>query len=577
MCELILQNMKQRVEAILIKPNISIRGAMRVIQQETHKAPDTPGNIALAVDKDGKLIGIVTDGDIRRAILGGIDIDDCVDKIINTNPATFHKNTTTEEILEQTIDIVKERKTANSRLDVIITVDDDNKPHDVFPFFELWKRGEIKTRVVSIVGLGYVGLTLGLTLADLGFKVIGVDSNKKVVKQLKNKKSHIHERGIETLLNMHLNKNFFIQDKFENNDSDVYVICVGTPVNEQGRVNTEALKNALQYITNTIKKDDLVVLRSTIPVGSCRDIVVPFIEKKTNMKIGEDFHVGFAPERTIEGDALNELRTLPQVIGGYDKKSTELTVKLFKHLTDSIVLVDNIEDAEMVKLINNTYRDFTFSFANEMALICDKFNLDSHKVINAANYGYARSLVPKPSPGVGGYCLTKDPYILVDSVRKKGYDAKLPLLARNINDKMLDHVCEKVDTFAKKQKLTKSKIKIFAIGLAFKGEPETSDIRGSTSMTIINKLKKKYKNIVVYDPVIKKGEIKKLGLTHNTLNQGFKDADCVLVLNNHKSYKDLDIYKLLSTMNKSGMFFDAWHLFDKTAIEQINNIDYQSI
>ena len=569
--------MKQRVKAILIKPNISIRGAMSVIQQETHKAHDAPGNIALVVDRKNKLIGIVTDGDIRRALLKGASIDDCVDKIINTNPVTFHKNITTEEILEKTIEIVKERKTANKRLDVIITVDDDNKPYDVFPFFELWKRGEIKTRVVSIVGLGYVGLTLGLTLADLGFKVIGVDSNKEVIKKLKHKKSHVHERGIDALLNMHLNKNFFVQDRFENNDSDVYVICVGTPVDARGKVKIESLKNSLHYITNILKKDDLIILRSTIPIGSCRDIVIPFVEKKTKMKAGEDFHIAFAPERTIEGDALNELRTLPQVIGGYDKKSAELTVKLFKHLTDSIVLVDNIEDAEMIKLINNSYRDFTFSFANEIALMCEKFNLDSHKVISGANHGYERSLVPKPSPGVGGYCLTKDPFILIDSAKKKGYKAKLPLLARNINDKMIDYVCKKVDTFAKKNKKTKSKMKIFAIGLAFKGSPETSDTRESTSLMILNKLKKKYKNIVVYDPVVKKSDIKKLNLTYNTLNQGFKNADCVLVLNNHKSYKDLDVYKLLSTMNKSGMFFDAWHLFDKTAIEQVNNTDYQSI
>lgn len=554
---------------------MSIRQVMEVIQKEVHRAPDSPGGIALQIDKKGRLIGVVTDGDIRRALLGGVSINDSIDRVINRNPITLNKDLTPEEMLEKLVDEIKKR--SKRRLEVIATVDNQGRPYDVFNFFELWRKVEVKTRIISIIGLGYVGLTLALILADLGFKVIGVDSDKAIVENLNRKKSHVHEPGINTLLSRHLNKNFFVRHKFDNNDSDVYIICVGTPVNEKGKVEAEPLKEALLYITKILKRDDLVILRSTVPIGTCRSFVVPILEKKTKMEAGKDFFVSFAPERTLEGDALNELRSLPQIIGGYNKTSTDLTVKIFKSITDQIVLVDSLESAEMVKLLNNVFRDLTFSFANEVALICDKLGLNSFKVIKAANYGYLRSFIPSPSPGVGGYCLTKDPYILIESAKKIRQKARLPRLSREINDKMIDYVFERVSRFIEKNNKNRSKIKIFMMGMAFKGEPETSDMRNSTSLDVFRKLKKRYKNIFVFDPVVKREDLIKNGFKYSSIKNGFSNADCVLLMNNHKSYKDLDIYNLFSKMKKPGLFFDAWHIFDEIIIEPVDGITHQGI
>ncbi len=569
--------MKDRAKAALVKPEMTIKQVMAVIAQEVKLASDAPGGIALVVDKKNKLLGIVTDGDIRRAIVKGVDLNEKIKKIYNANPITFSKDLTPDEMLTEAIKTIKRRNFPSKKLNIIITLDDLGCPYDIFHFFELWQKAEVKTRTISIIGLGYVGLTLALTLAEAGFSVIGIDVDKNIVKNLNLKKSHIHEQGIDSLLERHINDNFFVRNEFGNNDCDVYIICVGTPVDKKGHIITKPLKITLRYIASVLKKDDLVILRSTVPVGTCRNLVIPELEKRAKMKAGEDFFVSFAPERTIEGEALKELKTLPQIIGGYNKHSVDLTVKLFKNITDSIVLVDNLESAEMVKLLNNAYRDLTFSFANEVALICDKFDLNSHRVISAANYGYSRSLIPQPSPGVGGYCLTKDPYIFVNSAKKMGQPARLSLVARKINDEMVDYVYQKVYSFLKENKKNNTKVKIFIVGLAFKGEPETSDIRGSTSVAIFGKLKKQYRNVVVYDPVIKKAEIESYGFKYSNLYQGFQEADCVLILNNHKSYLNLNIYDLLTKMKKPGLFFDAWHLFSKVITRPNSGIFYRGI
>lgn len=567
--------MKARAKVTLINAGHSIKQAMHSINEQPQRHAEAPGGVALVVDKKDKLVGVVTDGDIRRALLSGASLEDSIEKAMNRNPITFRKDLGPDELLVETIREINRRNIRNKRLDIIITVDEKGRPYDVFRFFDLWKNSEIKTRVVSIIGLGYVGLTLGLVLAEAGFKVVGVDRNRKVVSELNKRKSHIHEQGVDGLLHRHLGKNFFAQAKFKNNDSDIYIVCVGTSVDEKGKVRPAPLLDALAYITGLLKKGDLVVLRSTVSVGTSRNLVIPLLEKRTGMKAGEDFYVSFAPERTVEGKALIELRELPQVIGGFNKTSADMTAKLFNHLTSSIVSVEDLETAELVKLLNNSYRDLTFSFANEVALISDAYKLNTQKVIQAANYGYKRSTIPMPSPGVGGYCLPKDPYILVESARAAGVDARLPKLSREINNKMIDHVCQKIDEFLKDH--GKKRAKIFLVGLAFKGDPETRDTRGSTSVAIAKKLSKKYPNLFVFDPVLKRTDILAEGFRAANLKRGFRNADCVLILNNHESYRDMDIHSFLDQMRKPGLLFDAWYMFADILSEPIEGIEHKGL
>lgn len=570
--------MNERLHYITIAKEDTIRSAMERIESGVREDPPAPWGIALIMDDHKELLGITTDGDIRRAILSGKSLEDPIGDIMTTNPLTIKHADSPDEILTRFHKKIRSLKLAESRFHHIITVHDDGKVVDVFTPFELWKRSEVTIKTVAVIGLGYVGLTLALTLCEFGIRVIGVDVNEKVLEMLKNGTPHFYEKGLEALLKKHVNKNLILSTNVLENESDIFIVCVGTPVDSKGHVNDSYLRDAISKIGNVLKPHDLIVLRSTVPIGTCRNIVAPILEQESGLQPGSDYFLAFAPERTVEGKALEELRTLPQVIGGANKQSLDYTTRLFQIFTHTIVTVDNLEEAEAVKLLNNTFRDVSFSFANEVALSLSGHNLNARNVIHAANEGYVRNHIPYPSPGVGGACLVKDPHLFVESARSGGYEAKLPTLSREINESMIDFVVEKTDTFCEHTGKDPATAKIFLMGMAFKGMPETSDIRHSTSVDILKKLQDGYENIVIYDPVATKDDLMALesDVTKNVAT-GFAEADCVLVLNNHPSFKDLDIFKLVSTMKTPGMVFDAWGNFGAEQITAVEGIRYTGL
>lgn len=576
------KNVKKEVKMSKVLDYISCRkhtpiiDVMKIINRAPHH--DAPTGICLITEEDGTLQGIVTDGDIRRAILGYVPLSYPVEKIMTRNPITVPSNISYNEMVK----IVRKRITQyqehnripNNKINHIITVDENGKVKKILSFFDLFRRSEVRTREVCIIGLGYVGLTLALTLAEKNFHVVGVDLNDSIINSLKQKKSHIHEKGINKLLEEHINKNFMVYNKIPDSKQSIYVICVGTPVNK-GKLDYTALKNSLISVGKVLKQDDLVILRSTVSVGTSRNKAIPWLEESSGLKVGTDFFLSFAPERTVEGNALNELKTLPQIIGGFDETSVDLSTSFFKSITNQIITVDSLEEAEIVKLINNTYRDVTFAFSNELAIICDKFNINAARVIRAANNGYPRGNIPLPSPGVGGTCLKKDSYIFCESASKKGYNPKMAFLGRKINEKMIHHVVGKINDFFEKKGKKISDSKIFVLGFAFKGVPETSDIRDSTTLDVIKLLKEKSAEIYGYDPVVPVEEIKKLNVKACSLEEGFKNADCVLIMNNHPFYVEKNINNLVNNMNPDGLFFDTWNLFDDANFK--NKINYSTL
>jgi len=536
-----------------------------------------PWGIALVVEND-ELIGIATDGDIRKAILRDSDLEDSIESIMTKNPTTIRHSENPDQILSQFHKTIREKQLPESHFHHIITIDDEGKLVDIFTPFELWKRSEVSIKTAAIMGLGYVGLTLALTLCEYGIRVIGVDTNEDIITKLRKGEPHFYEKGLDALLKKHANKNLILSTNLRENDSDIYIVCVGTPVDEKGNVNDTYLREAITEVGQQLKSHDLVVLRSTVPIGTCRNLVAPILESESNLKPGKDYFLSFAPERTVEGKALEELKTLPQVIGGANKLSLDYTAQLFKIFAHTIVNVDSLEEAEGVKLLNNTFRDISFSFANEVALSFEGHNLNARNVIRAANEGYVRNHIPTPSPGVGGACLVKDPYLFAESARNGGYTAKLPGISRSINESMIDFVVRKVDTYCAEYGKDPATAKIFLMGMAFKGNPETSDIRHSTSVDILMKLKNSYENIVIYDPVATKTNLKTLGTQIvDSPKEGFLDADFVLVLNNHPSFTDLDIFSLTSTMQDSGMLFDPWGHYSPEQIQANTGIRYTGL
>ena len=428
---------------------------------------------------------------------------------------------------------------------------------------------------ICVVGLGYVGLTLALTLSDLGIKVSGIDTNKETTKKLNQSVATISEKGLEELLKKNINKNFQIIENFENKEFEIFVISVGTPLNENKKPILEYIVSATNEIGSVLKKGQTIILRSTVPVGTTKNIIIPILEKKSGLKAGKDFEVSFAPERTAEGVALSELRKNPQIIGSLTEKGFEKTKQLFLKMTKTILPVSNIETAEMMKLIDNSYRDVHFAYSNEIALICEMLKIDARECIEKANFEYPRNQIPMPSPGVGGPCLSKDPYILVDVANTFDYDPKLISHSRWVNENVPIFLSSKIIKKLEKLDKKNEEIKIFVIGFAFKGNPQTDDIKESSTIVLVNELKKKFANIQGYDPVVSKKQIEDLGVRYTEFEEGFIDSDCIIIMNNNKSYFSHDIENLMNKTNKPCIFVDTWSMFKEFMNKK--NINYTSV
>jgi UDP-N-acetyl-D-mannosaminuronic acid dehydrogenase len=568
--------MKDKLSHISIKKDANLRETMSAMERNKPSVTGIPSGIALITDDKNVLLGIVTDGDLRKAISKGVDLGSSVSNIMNKTPLVIQGDQSPRQILSYVADKSRDGKWDRAHFDKLVFVDENFSPTNVVALYDLWKSSDARYKQIGVVGLGYVGLTLAVTLADLGFTVRGYDTNPAVVKSTKRGEPHFFEKGLHKMLKDHLDKNFTVVNGFEGKHGcDVYFIAVGTPI-KKGDVDLVYIKAVAEYLSKVIKSGDLVILRSTVPLGTTRDVVIPILEKGSKLKVGEDFLVAFAPERTIEGKAIEELRSLPQVVGGYNYASTELASNIFSIMTKSIVPVDSLEEAEMVKLVNNTYRDVTFAFANEISIIARKWNLNTKKVIEAANLGYERSSVPFPSPGVGGYCLEKDPLILMGSAKTKGHTSHLFKHARMVSDVMLDSIEKDITKFVKKNKIKPQEARICILGFAFKGKPATSDVRGSTTYGLIDKLRKNgFKHISGYDPYVQKFDIQKANVKHLTkLDTVLGEHDIIVIMNNNTHFAELDMRSHLEHTDSQILLVDTWSLYSRDDISKLKHVTH---
>lgn len=430
-----------------------------------------------------------------------------------------------------------------------------------------------------MLGLGHVGLTLSLVLAESGFTVRGYDSNPEVARVLKSGKPHFSENGLPELLTKELDKRFFVVDTFEGkNACDIYIMTTGTPLDADKKPDYSSVIAGAHRLGRVLKAGDLVILRSTVPLGTTREVVLPILERESGLARGA-IRVAFAPERTIEGDALRELRALPQVVGGFDHESLELAKAVFATLSDTVIPMSSLEEAEMVKLINNTYRETVFSFANEVSIIARKWGIDTKRVIQAANKGYARSNIPLPSPGVGGYCLTKDGYLLMESAKRRGFIPNLVHQARYVSAYMLDSLAEEIHSFIKTHYPNQRHLKVAILGFAFKGVPATSDMRGSTTLTLIKRLNNLPISVklVGYDPHVSAKDIASTGVTPAlSLEEAIKDSAIVVIMNNNLAFKDIsaDIFK---DRTEPVLFYDTWGLHGEESFADLTHVDHRTL
>ncbi len=348
---------------------------------------------------------------------------------------------------------------------------------------------------VSIIGMGYIGLPTALFYAMRGLKVRGIDTNHSLIDGLKRGIIPIHEEGLEDIAKEHLSKIQLVTSYDELSESDVFVLCLPSPVDESGKPVIRYLEQAVKDITKVTNEGGLFLVESTVPVGTT-EILANLFAKESGLKQDVDFWFAHCPERVLPGKVVEEMDTNHRLAGGTSKESTELAaVFLSQIFNPDLVHSTSASVSEAAKLAENAFRDTNIAFANELAKLCTTMEIDVSEVIRLANL-HPRVKILSPGLGVGGYCLPKDGWILVESARAKGGSAELIPAARHVNDSMPLHVSKRI----RKEVLDcTDKATVGLLGISFK--ENVSDTRNSPTVELLQSLTSTDVSVIVYDPL----------------------------------------------------------------------------
>lgn len=411
---------------------------------------------------------------------------------------------------------------------------------------------------VCVLGMGYVGLTLAVVMAERGFTVFGAEINPKILAKISDGVPHFFEKSLEVRLKRALGsgKLRFVE-RINHIPSDelpsVYVVTVGTPLDAQRRPRMDMVGSVAAEVAEHMPDGSLVVLRSTVRLGTTRGVILERLQAS-----GKKFGLAYCPERTLEGKALEELTSLPQIVGGLSDQDMWRATSIFQRLTPTIIKVSSLEAAEIIKLLDNSYRDHMFAFGNEVALLCDAAGIDGIEVIRAANTGYERTKIAMPG-FVGGPCLHKDPHILQHSLADFGFVPSLIKEGRALNESLSDHV---IDMILREMPPCEAptQLKISICGVAFKGQPETDDTRATPAIELIAALRIRFPSATVYgqDFAVREDGIAELGVQPTDLDGAFDRAHIVIIANNNAKYQWVNLDSLVASMSRPAVVFDVW-------------------
>ena len=370
---------------------------------------------------------------------------------------------------------------------------------------------------ICVIGLGYIGLPTASMFATHGIRVTGVDNNAEVVKSLEAGKVHIYEPGLKEVVDEAINRgNLKVSAKPV--EADAFIIAVPTPFYGDKKADLSYVHAAAESIVKVLKKGNLVVLESTSPPLTTVEHVLPILEK-SGLKAGKDFLLAYSPERVLPGQILKELVENARVIGGIDTASAEAGRDLYKIIVKGEIILTDATTSEMVKLMENTYRDVNIAIANEFSRLADRFGVDVWEAIQIANR-HPRVKILNPGPGVGGHCISVDPWFFVEAAPDIS-----PLIhtARNVNDSQPDFVMTMVNRVL--GSLIQKKVAV--LGLAFKSDVD--DLRESPAIEVAHKLHLAGASVTAFEPF--KPNFKHEGITMvSTLSEAVISADAILLL-----------------------------------------------
>lgn len=407
-------------------------------------------------------------------------------------------------------------------------------------------------KTVSIIGLGYIGLPTAILAIEGGYTVFGYDIDQEKIASIQAGKSPIIEPEVEERLNNALKTNRF-QVSTELAFADCFVITVPTPFKQNNKADLSYVYQALDEIAQKLMPGNLVIIESTIPVGTT-ERVGHYLEEASNLTLGKDFFLSHCPERALPGKLFEELSNNDRILGGVCQTSSNLSYNFYKKFVSGSLFSTSDKAAEMVKLIENSSRDVQIAFANQVGGMCKEAGIDPYHVIELANR-HPRVNILSPTCGVGGHCIAIDPWFLVEKFPKH---TQLLKAARLINDakpsQVIEQVIESVEQFTL---LEGRKPKILGLGLSFK--PNVDDLRESPALAISTALAQiSTLQFVSHDPYIDKKKIPEVILFDSNLNKILKEADIVLVLVKHKEFTKLPLESFCNkiTLDSCGLIYE---------------------
>jgi UDP-N-acetyl-D-mannosaminuronic acid dehydrogenase len=398
-------------------------------------------------------------------------------------------------------------------------------------------------KTLCVLGLGYIGLPTASTFATHGLEVTGVDINPEIVHTLNLGELHIHEPGLRTLVQAALrSETLHVQNS--PSPADAFVIAVPTPFKEGKKADLSAVISAAVSIVPHLKRGNLVVLESTSPPRTTVDILQPILER-SGLRAGKDFYLAYSPERVLPGQILRELIENARVIGGIDSASAQAGHDLYSVFVRGEIILTDATTAEMVKLMENTYRDVNIAVANEFGRLADRFGVDIWEAISLANR-HPRVKILNPGPGVGGHCISVDPWFLVEAAPDL---TSLIRTAREVNDSQPHYVVEQVECL-----LHGLEHKTVAVlGLSYK--PDVDDLRESPAIEICHLLSARGADVLAYEP-FKPDAVLDGVTTVPALAATLDEADALLLLVGHTSLRQIDPH-VVAQLTKARLAIDC--------------------
>jgi UDP-N-acetyl-D-glucosamine dehydrogenase len=396
--------------------------------------------------------------------------------------------------------------------------------------------GKAKDRsaVIGIVGLGYVGLPLAMEMARAGYRVLGFDISRRAVDGINAGRSHVQDVASDALGQyVKAGKIAATTDLSRMKEPDLVAIAVPTPLSKTRDPDVSYIVAATDSVARTLRPGQAIVLESTTYPGTTRDLMLPSLERG-GLKVGVDFFAAFSPERVDPGNPKFNTRNTPKVVGGVTAACTRVVTALYEPAIDTLVPVASPEAAELVKLLENTFRSVNIGLVNEMAIVCDKLGVDVWEVINAAAtkpFGFMKFT---PGPGVGGHCIPLDPHYLAWKMRSLNYRTRFIEVAGEINAQMPEFWVQKVVNALNEQGRAARGSKVLVVGVAYK--KDIDDLRESPALDVIRLLERMGADVSYHDPFV--GEVKEDGMLLHSVPLDaatVRGADCVIVVTDHSS------------------------------------------